>query len=74
MEGFTNFEKAVLIGQNKQLQIFRVGASTVHRGVEILSTQAHTGLTEVTPLLQRALAMVRLSCSSRLVQAALWPS
>ena len=67
MEEFTPFEQAMLKGQNKQMHILKVVASTLHRGVELLSTQAHTGLTEVAPLLQQAVATVRLkivACSA----------
>ena len=59
-EELTPFEQAVLKGQNKHMQLLKVMASTLHRGVELLSTQAHTGLTEVTPLLQQAVAA--MSC------------
>ena len=72
MDGFANYEKAMLVGQNKQLQILKVAVSTLHKGVEI-SVQLHKDLMDITPLLQEAMNTVRLCCGSRLLHAASWP-
>ena len=72
MDGFADYEKAMLVGQNKQLQILKVAVSTLHKGVEI-SVQLHKDLMDITPLLQEAMNTVRLCCGSRLLHAASWP-
>ena len=72
MDGFHDYEKAMLVGQNKQLQILRVAVSTLHKGVEI-SVQLHRDLMDITPLLQEAMNTVRLRCGSRLLHVASWP-
>ena len=72
MDGFHDYEKAMPVGQNKQLQILKVAVSTLHKGVEI-SVQLHKDLMDLTPLLQEAMNTVRLCCGSRLLHAASWP-
>ena len=49
MDGFHDYEKAMLVGQNKQLQVLKVAVSTLYKGVEI-SVQLHKDLMDITPL------------------------
>lgn len=62
----------MLVGQNKQMQILKVAVATLHHGVKV-SMQIHRDLIDFTPVLQEAMATVRLCCGSKLLNAALWP-